>query len=533
MKTFIDVAQMKLASLKEGQFVETGGEVVKGDIGAARYLVVDGTVAGSKNETLASGNTAVFQYSGATNNLDIINLQQGQTAGVIVFATYALLDAYTPTTAQESASFKVTNDPTSSLNGYYAWVSGTTYTKDADLANGVIELGNTDATSGDTVFKVVRDNTLNFMTFVTSEADRNKINGSGESTNQDDAAMKVYFDNFFNYIKANDIKSAVIPAGTYRFDKVTINNVKNLDLFCAGAKFYWNSGDSTLEMQACQRVNFHDGVWTSVSLNSYVDVIYIRIQALSAFIKFKNVRFTEWSRGAILIKDLAGGASSEGVDVIDCDFEDADDYDNVLQTAVTFENDGEYSRIMSCRFKDVPAAARFVNGANGMFKDNICLSMNGKETDASFLNAVVFCDASGSNNGKIDIQGNKMNHNPSGIAQIVVKGTNSLQFSSRLINNDLLINGSATQGASVYFDAVRGALLQGNKANGNSLGGAMLSNAFTLNNCPDATIENTTSIQFNVGIALTNGSTNVTVGKQLTDNVNTNTTVDGTSSIAP
>jgi hypothetical protein len=152
MKTFINVAQMKLATLQAGQFVETGGETVKGDIGAARYLVVDGTVVGSKNETLASGNTAVFQYSGATNNLDIINLQEGQTAGVIVFATYALLDAYTPVTAQEKASFKVTDDSNTSLNGYYSWVSGTIYTKDADLVENVIDPNNTsDGVSGSAV----------------------------------------------------------------------------------------------------------------------------------------------------------------------------------------------------------------------------------------------------------------------------------------------------------------------------------------------------------------------------------------------
>jgi hypothetical protein len=76
----------------------------------------------------------------------------GQTGGVIVFATYALLDAYTPTTAdQELASYKVTNDANSSLNGYYAWTSGTAYTKDAELANGTVQAGDVDAVSGGAV----------------------------------------------------------------------------------------------------------------------------------------------------------------------------------------------------------------------------------------------------------------------------------------------------------------------------------------------------------------------------------------------
>ncbi len=91
----------------------------------------------------------------STNESDISALQDSQSSGVVVFQTFALLDAYTPiNTTEEKGSFKVTNDPTSSLNGYYSWVSGTTYTKDNDLANGVVEVGNPDATSGGTVFDV-------------------------------------------------------------------------------------------------------------------------------------------------------------------------------------------------------------------------------------------------------------------------------------------------------------------------------------------------------------------------------------------
>ena len=91
-----------------------------------------------------------------TNANDITALQAGQTGGVIVFATYALLDAYTPATAQESASFKVTDDSNTSLNGYYSWVSGTTYTKDADLVVNTIDANNTsDAVSGRAVFDYV------------------------------------------------------------------------------------------------------------------------------------------------------------------------------------------------------------------------------------------------------------------------------------------------------------------------------------------------------------------------------------------
>ena len=94
----------------------------------------------------------------AVNAAAIVTVAEGQTAGVIVFATYALLDAYTPATAQEKASFKVTDDSNTSLNGYYSWVSGTVYTKDADLVVNTIDANNTsDAVSG----KAVADYTTN------------------------------------------------------------------------------------------------------------------------------------------------------------------------------------------------------------------------------------------------------------------------------------------------------------------------------------------------------------------------------------
>ena len=83
----------------------------------------------------------------------ILALQQGQIGGIIVFQTYAELDAYTPSgSAEEKTSYKVANDPDSSLNGYYSWVSGDTYTKDASLVVNVIDGNNTsDAVSGSAV----------------------------------------------------------------------------------------------------------------------------------------------------------------------------------------------------------------------------------------------------------------------------------------------------------------------------------------------------------------------------------------------
>ena len=65
MKIFNSVAQMKLATIKAGQYVETFGYYAKGDAGAARYLVVASQAAdGYGDHTLANGTVAVLQVGG-------------------------------------------------------------------------------------------------------------------------------------------------------------------------------------------------------------------------------------------------------------------------------------------------------------------------------------------------------------------------------------------------------------------------------------------------------------------------------------
>jgi len=68
MKTFDTVAKLKLAKLKEGQFVETGGYYAKGGGGAARYLIVTPQAFdGYGDHELANGNVAVLQGAGTVD----------------------------------------------------------------------------------------------------------------------------------------------------------------------------------------------------------------------------------------------------------------------------------------------------------------------------------------------------------------------------------------------------------------------------------------------------------------------------------
>ena len=463
----------------------------------------------------------------------LIALADLKTGGVIVFATFALLDAYEPAVFERRTSFKVTNDTDSSLNGFYSWVSGTTYTKDADLANGVVENGNPDAVSGGTVFNSIRDQPLNFMSFVTSEVDRSKIVGPSQTTNQDSAAMKTYFDNFFSYIVANDIKKAVIPDGVYRPDSVTISGIRSLDLICYGAEFFWRSGDSTFKADNCKRLKFHGGHFTGIGITEYSDTAWVRVVGQSSYTEFFFTQFSEFPRSGILAEDLGGGVAQEGVDIINCLFTNADNYDNALQTAITLGSNGEYSRVLGCSFKNVPTAARFVNGANGMFKDNIVAGTSMNDDSRLLDRAAIYCDIGGDNDGKIDIVGNKINHNAKNLTSVIIKGEGQIIRASRVLDNDFLVNGGDTNYTAVYLDNSPGTVIKNTKIMGTILGGSELSASIVINNSRNTVIEDTTSVRFDVGISLENGSTDVYVGRQITESVNTELVVDGTSSLLP
>lgn len=112
-------------------------------------------------DEIASNAGSVLVGTSSGNNLQIeLNaLTTGQIGGLIVFTTKALLDAFTPSgSPEEESSYKVTNDPTSTNNGFYHWDGVSAFVKDADLVQNVIDENNTsEGVSGFAVFDFVGD----------------------------------------------------------------------------------------------------------------------------------------------------------------------------------------------------------------------------------------------------------------------------------------------------------------------------------------------------------------------------------------
>ena len=123
------------------------------------HVVQDGaSLKQTKSNFLKEDRTRIedLELTKFSNTARIDNIENNQYSGVI---TYELYSTLLSVSGVVNTSYKVTNDPDTSLNGYYHW-SGSAYVKDADLANGIIESGNVDAVSGGTVFTAIEDYSL-------------------------------------------------------------------------------------------------------------------------------------------------------------------------------------------------------------------------------------------------------------------------------------------------------------------------------------------------------------------------------------
>lgn len=100
------------------------------------------TAAIALNAEAIARNTAKRSYP-IEEEQKLRNLEENQTTGVQVYATLSAL----PSPGVLKVSYKVSNDPEKSKNGFYHW-DGTTYQKDLDLITGEIAAGNVEAVTG-------------------------------------------------------------------------------------------------------------------------------------------------------------------------------------------------------------------------------------------------------------------------------------------------------------------------------------------------------------------------------------------------
>ena len=141
-------------------------------------FTIDGTVYTSQAETIAALLDVVW-YGLSQAEIDAIevrvdNLEENQYSGVVVYSTLAEL----PVTGTLLVSYKVSNDATSTNNGFYHW-TGAAYVKDADLM----------------LDNAILANDL--------DANSNKVVNLAEATDDDDAISRGFTEESFGIYKVS------------------------------------------------------------------------------------------------------------------------------------------------------------------------------------------------------------------------------------------------------------------------------------------------------------------------------------------
>ena len=260
------------------------------------------------------------------------------------------------------------------------------------------------------------------------------------------------------------------PAGTYLLDQITFTSLTHLRVTGAkGARLELNddANDRLMYFDSCRYVEIDhlqfEGVEDSdATYNATNPHRIIEINAGGYFDIHTNY-FEKFTSQAMYIHDLDGGTTTEGVRIHDNIFENAPYDDTVaLNYAIWLQVDGEYSSIYNNQFRDIAAAIRCSNGgANVTILNNIILDCIGGASTNRTDRAVIFCDATGANYGKVLIQGNLINHNETRQYAIICTGgtVNSYHF----VNNKILLNGNASQSVMIRLNACDEAVFIGNQ----------------------------------------------------------------------
>jgi hypothetical protein len=342
---------------------------------------------------------------------------------------------------------------------------------------------------------------IDFTTFITNQTDLDKVITNNSTQNY--VNMSTYLINAIEYCKLNNVRCLYFPNGTYVFNQTNITALNDVELIAYGAIIRDNNLSGTNSIWSftnCRNIKI-SGFYFLGKFGSYSDFDFIKVGTDCSYFKLFNNRFQSARRSFIFVENLRGSASREGCTIINNLFINQGNYNNNQQSAIILGSGGEYNIILNNTFKSCPSAIRCINGANTIISENIILSMASQEFDPNYERALIYCDNSGSNRGKIDIIGNKINHNAIGTTAIVMRGGNLTNSASKIVNNDILVHGNTTNSNAIYLLNAPKTMVLNNKISGNK---SSIDVAININNCNGTMLNYNHIIQYDKGISLTN-----------------------------
>lgn len=143
--------------------------------------------------------------------------------------------------------------------------------------------------------------------------------------------------------------------------------------------------------------------------------------------KVFNCTLSNFTSYAILAQTTTSDGNptaQEGLRVFQNKFTDQP-YDSAepKQAAIYFGEDAEYNNVHNNDFYRVVCAARFVDGANSSFENNMILDCTGDNTTLHTDRAVIYATHTSENSFKLKISNNRINHNETKKYVIIIDGT--------------------------------------------------------------------------------------------------------------
>lgn len=367
---------------------------------------------------------------------------------------------------------------------------------------------------------------VNVLDFFDSDAlrddviNRNPAQNIAETTEAITEAVQYCID--------NDVRELVFGNGLYITNRILFSDTDNFSIIGEGSTLQYNSNTSIFQFVNCDNVTISGFEFTSI-LASDLEVYFLRIQNNNSYFKIFNNRFTNFPRNAIIADNLSGGTYTEGITVYMNEFVDSPNYSNPLQAAIALGEDGEYSKVINNNFYNVPSAVRFIDGANGLFAYNNVLNCNGDAYGVGYDNAIVYSEFN-TNSAKLDVVYNKINHNPTGIPAIVIKGDPTKpQNACKIQGNDVLVHGSTSKSMAFYIKDAPYTIITDNKIRGNS--GTPNDNAIYIEDSNEIHLDKNYISYYNNGVNVVN-STDIFYGENsFTDITTDNYVVDASSNV--
>lgn len=267
-----------------------------------------------------------------------------------------------------------------------------------------------------------------------------------------------------DYATLNDTKVIEFGNGdSYLIDSILFNdnlpNTESRDFVLDGNKSTILSSDPnnavfTIDGMVNGTVKDLNFTGSATGFNNGSNILlYVNENEFNRNIIIEKCFFENANSYAIKVDNVTGDIDFQGVIIKECIFKFATyDATSTEQYQIYLGDDAEYNRILDCTFYDVPSSIKCFDGANSLIQGNL-IEVNNSNNN-NYDKACIYIAPTASNDGKVRIQGNIINHNQGSQPAIYVEGNGTDVRPCFITDNQVLVHGPA--GASIIEECIVG-----------------------------------------------------------------------------